>query len=134
MTSHAEINLARAASRKYSGDELARAIMYSSNESCMMCVVATYWVGIRALVFSASYANVIPIAGESLSLSLSLVFSFCACIYACVRVCVRVWYVVCVTTTTATHFSWVMEVVPLNNASVTANVKKPFSIRGKWVA
>ncbi len=51
VTRHAEHNLMSAASRKFSGDELSRFILVTSTEPCAMCAGATFWTGVRAVVF-----------------------------------------------------------------------------------
>lgn len=50
-TAHAELNLLRLASAKYSADELASCTLYASAEPCPMCASALIWSNIRSLVF-----------------------------------------------------------------------------------
>lgn len=50
-TRHAEQNLMSAASRKFSRAELAQLVMVTSTEPCAMCAGATFWTGVRAVVF-----------------------------------------------------------------------------------
>lgn len=50
-TAHAELNLLRHASVKYSSAALADCTLYSSSEPCPMCASATVWSNIRSLVF-----------------------------------------------------------------------------------
>ncbi|OIQ70003.1 guanine deaminase [mine drainage metagenome] len=51
VTRHAEQNLMSAASRKFSKDELSRLVMITSTEPCAMCAGATFWTGVRAVVY-----------------------------------------------------------------------------------
>ena len=51
VTSHAEQNLMSAASRRFSAEELARMVMVTSTEPCAMCAGATFWTGVRAVVY-----------------------------------------------------------------------------------
>jgi len=53
-TSHAELNLIRTANRKFSREERATLVLYSSAEPCAMCATAMFWSGFRALVFGIS--------------------------------------------------------------------------------
>jgi tRNA(Arg) A34 adenosine deaminase TadA len=51
VTCHAEQNLMSAASRKFSQAELARLVMVTSTEPCAMCAGATFWTGVRSVVY-----------------------------------------------------------------------------------
>jgi tRNA(Arg) A34 adenosine deaminase TadA len=51
-TGHAELNLARAASRRHATEVKAGATLYSSAEPCPMCAGAIVWAGIRRVVFA----------------------------------------------------------------------------------
>ena len=51
VTRHAEQNLMSAASRTFTRDELGRLVMVTSTEPCAMCAGATFWTGVRAVVF-----------------------------------------------------------------------------------
>lgn len=51
VTCHAEQNLMSAASRRFSGDQLGRLVMVTSTEPCAMCAGATFWTGVRAVVY-----------------------------------------------------------------------------------
>ena len=51
VTRHAELNLMSLASGKFSQDELNGLIMVTSTEPCPMCSGATFWTGVRAVVF-----------------------------------------------------------------------------------
>lgn len=64
-TGHAETNLVREASRRFSPAELAGATLYSSAEPCAMCAAAIHWANIGRLVFAASQARIFEILGDS---------------------------------------------------------------------
>lgn len=51
VTCHAEQNLISAASRKFTRDDLAGMVMVTSTEPCAMCSGATFWAGVRAVVY-----------------------------------------------------------------------------------
>ena len=51
VTCHAEQNLMSAASRQFRSTELAQLVMVTSTEPCAMCAGATFWTGVRAVVF-----------------------------------------------------------------------------------
>lgn len=51
VTAHAEMNLIRAASRKFGSDQLKTFTLYASGEPCPMCAGAIVWANIRRVVF-----------------------------------------------------------------------------------
>ena len=51
-TGHAEINLVRAAVRRFDSDYLAGCTLYSSTEPCTMCSGAIYWAGLGHVVYA----------------------------------------------------------------------------------
>ena len=51
VTAHAEMNLLRAASRKFEPDQLKTFTLYASGEPCPMCAGAIVWSNIRRVVF-----------------------------------------------------------------------------------
>lgn len=51
VTRHAELNLMSIASRTFSPAELGRLVMVTSTEPCPMCAGATFWTGVRSVVF-----------------------------------------------------------------------------------
>ena len=51
VTAHAEMNLLRAASRKFQPEQLKTFILYASGEPCPMCAGAIVWANIRRVVF-----------------------------------------------------------------------------------
>ncbi len=62
-TGHAETNLVRAASRRYSSEQLARCTLYSSAEPCAMCAGAIHWCGIRRVVYALSEVALNEVTG-----------------------------------------------------------------------
>lgn len=56
-TAHPELELARWALRNLTPEERARATVYTSGEHCPMCAAAHGWVGLGAVVFAASSAQ-----------------------------------------------------------------------------
>jgi tRNA(Arg) A34 adenosine deaminase TadA len=64
-TGHAETNLVRLASTRFSRSELARASLYSSCEPCAMCSGAIYWSGIGRLVYALSENGLYNITGNN---------------------------------------------------------------------
>jgi tRNA(Arg) A34 adenosine deaminase TadA len=55
-TAHAETDVARAASQRWSREELAGFTLFSSCEPCPMCAGAIAWSGIGRLVYGLSQA------------------------------------------------------------------------------
>jgi len=51
VTCHAEQNLMSAASRKFAQEELGQLAMVTRTEPCAMCSGATFWTGVRAVVY-----------------------------------------------------------------------------------
>jgi tRNA(Arg) A34 adenosine deaminase TadA len=56
-TAHPELELAHWALRNLNPQERARATVYTSGEHCPMCAAAHGWVGLGAIVFAASSAQ-----------------------------------------------------------------------------
>lgn len=52
VTGHAELNLVRAASGRFSEDELGSCSLYTSTEPCAMCAGGIYWSGIGRVVYA----------------------------------------------------------------------------------
>ncbi len=63
VTGHAETNLVRIASRKFSAEFLAGTMLYTSTEPCAMCSGAIYWSGIGRVVFALSEAGLYELTG-----------------------------------------------------------------------
>ena len=51
-TNHAELNLVRAASRRFDAPSLLACTLYASTEPCAMCAGAIYWSGIGRVVYA----------------------------------------------------------------------------------
>jgi tRNA(Arg) A34 adenosine deaminase TadA len=64
-TGHAETNLVRLASTRFSKSDLARASLYSSCEPCAMCSGAIYWASIGRLVYALSEDGLYAITGNN---------------------------------------------------------------------
>jgi tRNA(Arg) A34 adenosine deaminase TadA len=82
-TGHAEINLMRAASKRYSLDELRRCTLYVSAEPCAMCAAAIYWGNVGRVVFGLGVAGVVDVAEgahdvPTLAMPCRAVFDHCA--------------------------------------------------------
>jgi tRNA(Arg) A34 adenosine deaminase TadA len=63
-TIHAETELARAASREHTPNELHTATLYSSAEPCAMCAGTIYWAGIGRVVYGISEHELRAITGD----------------------------------------------------------------------
>jgi len=63
-TGHAETNLVRLATKRYSLDELRGFTLYTSCEPCAMCSGAIYWAGIGRMVYALPEQELIPLAGD----------------------------------------------------------------------
>ena len=78
-TGHAELNLVREASGKFSVDTLRKSTLYSSSEPCPMCAGAIFWSGIGKVVYALSeerlYASMPINSTENLKLSCREVFA-----------------------------------------------------------
>jgi tRNA(Arg) A34 adenosine deaminase TadA len=64
-TGHAETNLVRQASQRFSPQRLARMTLYSSTEPCAMCAGAIYWSQIGRVVYALSEVDLYAIIGPS---------------------------------------------------------------------
>ncbi|MBO0340286.1 nucleoside deaminase [Muricauda lutimaris] len=62
---HAEINLIRAASKKYDHCILNNCTIYTSDEPCPMCTSAIYWSGIGRIVYGLSKKTYYQIVGRN---------------------------------------------------------------------
>jgi tRNA(Arg) A34 adenosine deaminase TadA len=54
VTGHAETNLVRIASHRFSPEVLSGATLYTSTEPCAMCSGAIFWAGISRVVYGLS--------------------------------------------------------------------------------
>ena len=64
-TGHAETNLVRRASKKYTRDFLANCSLYASTEPCPMCAGAIFWANIRRIVFGLSQNSLYEIVDNN---------------------------------------------------------------------
>ncbi len=65
VTNHAETNLVRLASKRFTAEQLAGCTLYASTEPCAMCAGATHWSGIGRVVFALSEVALYEIIGPS---------------------------------------------------------------------
>lgn len=79
VTGHAETNLIREASRKFTAEELADATIYASCEPCPMCAGAIFWANIGRVVFALPAEKLYQIVdaanGDRFFISLADVFA-----------------------------------------------------------
>lgn len=78
---HAEMNVAREASRLYEPEFLAQCTLYTSVEPCCMCAGACYWAGIGTVVYGMTEKRLAVLTGdnpENLTLDLSCETVFAA--------------------------------------------------------
>ena len=64
-TAHAETNLMRMASKKYSPEELKNHTLYSSTEPCPMCTGAIFWGNIGRVVYGLSEEGLYKETGDT---------------------------------------------------------------------
>lgn len=64
-TGHAETNLVRLATQKFTPEQLAHYTLYSSTEPCAMCAGAIYWSQIGRVVYALSEIDLYDIVGPS---------------------------------------------------------------------
>ena len=64
-TGHAETNLVRLATQKFSPEQLVHYTLYSSTEPCAMCAGAIYWSQIGKVVYALSEVDLYAIIGPS---------------------------------------------------------------------
>ena len=63
-TGHAETNLVRLASARYSTTELRGLTLYTSTEPCAMCSGAIYWSGIGTVIYALAEAELYEMTGS----------------------------------------------------------------------
>ncbi len=63
VTAHAEINLIRAASKKFKPEQLMGFTLYASAEPCPMCAGAIVWANIRRVVFGLGMEDIYRLLG-----------------------------------------------------------------------
>lgn len=66
-TGHAETNLMRLASQKFSYEFLATCSVYTSAEPCPMCSGAIFWGNVRRVVYGLSQERLYQIIGDETS-------------------------------------------------------------------
>ena len=64
-TGHAETNLMRIASKRFSPEFLQGCTLYTSTEPCAMCAGAIYWGNVRRVVFALSEDGLREIVGSN---------------------------------------------------------------------
>lgn len=64
IIAHAETNLIRSATQKYTPADLSSCTIYTSTEPCPMCAGAIFWSNIRRVVYGLSEENLYAIMGE----------------------------------------------------------------------
>ena len=64
-TGHAETNLMRLASHRFSPEKLAMCTLYASTEPCAMCAGAIHWGNVRRVVYALSEVDLYAIIGPS---------------------------------------------------------------------
>lgn len=64
-TGHAETNLMRLASQRFSPEQLEKCTLYTSTEPCAMCAGAIHWGNVRRVVFALSEVALYEIVGPS---------------------------------------------------------------------
>ena len=57
VTAHAELNLVREASARFTPQQLGACTLFTSTEPCAMCAGAIFWSGIGRVVFALSSAT-----------------------------------------------------------------------------
>ena len=64
-TAHAEINLIRAATPKFTPEQLSNFTLYASAEPCAMCASAMVWANIRNVVFGLGVDKIYAMFGDT---------------------------------------------------------------------
>lgn len=64
-TGHAETNLVRLATPRFTAEQLAGYTLYTSTEPCAMCAGAIHWSGIGRVVYALSEVDLYDIVGPS---------------------------------------------------------------------
>ena len=64
-TGHAETNLMRQASQRFSPEQLAACTLYTSTEPCALCAGAIYWGKVGRVVYALSEVDLYTIVGPS---------------------------------------------------------------------
>ena len=82
VTGHAETNLMRAATGRYTSEFLVTCSIFTSTEPCPMCTGAIYWANIRRVVFGLTAKRLYDLIGHEsdkpeIDLSCRDIFSRC---------------------------------------------------------
>jgi tRNA(adenine34) deaminase len=64
-TGHAELNLMRRASQRYTFDDLAHYTLYTSTEPCPMCAGSIFWGGVGRVVYALSEDGLYAMTGDT---------------------------------------------------------------------
>lgn len=64
-TGHAETNLMRLASQRYSLEELESCTLYTSTEPCAMCAGAIHWGNVRRVIYALGEIDLYDLIGAS---------------------------------------------------------------------
>lgn len=64
-TGHAETNLMRLASQRFSPEKLAACTLYTSTEPCAMCAGAIHWGNVRRIVYALGEVELYALVGPS---------------------------------------------------------------------
>ncbi len=64
-TGHAELNLMRLASQRFSAEVLSRCTLYTSTEPCPMCAGSIFWGGVGRVVYALSEDGLYAMTGDS---------------------------------------------------------------------
>jgi tRNA(Arg) A34 adenosine deaminase TadA len=65
ITAHAELNLMRLASKKFSPEELKDCTLYTSTEPCPMCAGAIFWGDVGRVVYALGEDGLYEITGKT---------------------------------------------------------------------
>ncbi len=64
-TGHAELNLMRLASQRFSAEVLSHCTLYTSTEPCPMCAGSIFWGGVGRVVYALSEEGLYAMTGDS---------------------------------------------------------------------
>ncbi len=62
---HAELNLMRLASQRFSAEVLLHCTLYTSTEPCSMCAGSIFWGGVGRVVYALSEEGLYAMTGDS---------------------------------------------------------------------
>ncbi len=64
-TGHAETNLMRAATKRFTAEQLSACTVYTSTEPCPMCAGAIFWGNVRRVVYGLGQESLYEMTGDS---------------------------------------------------------------------